>query len=571
MAAQASQKGRSTNRAQENRSRVLTTSVDRLRTALLRVADSLGVTDAEVSLEQPRDRSHGDLATNLALKLAGRLRRNPRELAEAIVGDLDLPQDVVRSVEVAGPGFINFRLADTALGDVLRRILAEGDKFGHSDVGQQRSVNVEFVSANPTGPLHVGHGRGAALGDAIASLLEATGYSVTREFYINDAGVQIDRLGQSVWMCVQQAVGRDAEIPEGGYHGAYVEELAKEIIGREGAAFADIDEKEGEARCRDFAVSKQREEQDRDLSDFGVEFDVRYNERDLYQKGILEQTLEELSGRGLTYEQDGALWFRTTDYGDEKDRVLRKSDGTYTYFLPDLAYHRAKAERGHTRAIDVWGSDHHGYVQRMKAALRALGYSEDFFQAVVVQLVRVMRHGAEVRFSKRAGEFVRLRDLYEETGVDAARYFFLMRRGDSQFVFDVDLATKQSEENPVYYVQYAHTRMAGIFRTAGLDPATITTDGADLTLLREEDEKDLLKQLAHYPSVVARAAESLEPHRIVAYLEEVARSVNGWYHRHRVIGQEEPLERARLILARASQIVLSNGLSMLGVTAPGRM
>lgn len=523
-----------------------------------------------MTLERPRDPSHGDLATNVALRLAKRLNRKPRELATRIVAALDAPE-LVSKIEIAGPGFINFWLVPTALTKVLHTILEQGVYYGQSAGGRGKRVNVEFVSANPTGPLHVGHGRGAAIGDAIAALLEATAHEVTREFYVNDAGVQIERLGASLWARVQQAAGRHAEIPDGGYHGHYLRELAQQVLETEGLEFADLPAEEGIARCRDIAVSMQRAEQDKDLADFGVKFDVTTCETELYESRALEETLVALADRGLTYVRDDALWLRTSDHGDDKDRVLRKQDGTYTYFLPDLAYHRAKAARGFHRAIDVWGSDHHGYVPRMKAALRALGMPDDFFDVVIYQLVKVERHGEEVRFSKRSGEFVTLRDLCEETGVDAARYFFLMRRPDQQFVFDIDLATKQSEENPVYYVQYAHTRMAGIMRNADIDPHDIETAGVDLSLLSEPEEQELLKHLAEYPDVVARAAGALEPHRIVTYLEELARIVNAWYHHHRVLGVEEKLSSARLVLSRAAKIVLANGLGLLGVTAPERM
>jgi len=531
---------------------------------------ALGAPGTSIQLDRPRDTSHGDLATNVALQLAKPLKRPPRELAETIIAQLEAPQGLVTRTEIAGPGFINFWLADAAVAEVLPDILAAGASWGRSTTGRGRSVNVEFVSANPTGPLHVGHGRGAALGDAIAALLEATGHDVTREFYVNDAGLQIERLAASLWARVQQAAGREAEIPEGGYHGAYLEELARQLLDQD-PALAELPESEGVAHCRDAAVRTQREEQNRDLADFGVEFDVIYNESEVYRQDLLAETLAELGGRGLTYEEDGALWLKTSEHGDTKDRVLRKRDGSYTYFLPDVAYHRTKAQRGFDLAIDVWGADHHGYVPRMQAAMVALGQSPEFFHAVIVQLVRVMRQGAEVRFSKRSGEFVTLRDLYEEAGVDAARYFFLMRRGDAQFVFDIDLATRQSEENPVYYVQYAHTRMAGIFRTAGVEAGAVTADDADLSLLGEEVEQDLIKRLAEFPDVVEKAAEALEPHRIIAYLEEVSRLVNNWYHHHRVVGVGADLERARLVLTRAAQIVLANGLTLLGVTAPERM
>jgi len=544
---------------------------ERLREALSRVAGELGAGDVEIELERPREKDHGDLSSNVAMRMAGKLKQKPRDVAKNIVEKLDLPQSVVTRVEIAGPGFINFWLAGETLSAVLARVLSEGAKYGKGKAARIRKVNVEFVSANPTGPLHVGHGRGAALGDGIARLLESQGHQVTREFYVNDAGVQIDKFADSLWARVQQVVGRTAEIPPGGYHGAYMLELAQDIVKREGEQFADLPVKEGRERCREIGVRAQQEEQNRDLADFGVRFDVFFNESRVYQEQMIEQALDALKAKGLAFEKDGALWLRTTDFGDDKDRVLRKSDGTYTYFMPDIAYHLNKASRGFDRAIDVWGADHHGYVGRMTAAMRALGLAGDFFHAELTQLVKVERDGQEVKFSKRSGEFVTLRDLFEETGVDAARYFFLMRKGDAQFVFDIDLATKQSDENPVYYVQYAHTRMAGIFRSAGTTGEAVTADGVDLGALKEPDELELLKHLAEFPGTVKGAAEALEPHRIVAYLQALATLVNGWYHRHRVIGVGEELERARLLLARAIQIVLANGLNLLGVTAPERM
>ncbi len=535
------------------------------------MATELGQSEIEVILEPPRDPQHGDLATNLAFQLAKSLRQSPRKVAERIAAEIDKRVCAVSEVEVAGPGFINFWLAGEALADTVRDVLKRAASYGRSDVGCGRKVNVEFVSANPTGPLHVGHGRGAALGDAIAALLDAVGYDVTREFYVNDAGVQIDRLAESVWARLQQAVGRAAEIPDGGYQGAYVRQIAEMVLAEHGTSVADVPLDKGIAVCRELAVASQREEQDRDLAEFGVGFDVVSRESDLYHRKIVEETLEDLTEHGLTYQRDGAVWLSTAKHGDEKDRVLRKKDGSFTYFLPDIAYHRDKAARGFARAIDVWGADHHGYVDRMAAAMRALGLAADFFQAVLVQLVRVMRHGEEVRFSKRSGDFVTLRDLFEETGVDAARYFFLMRRADAQFVFDIDLATKQTDENPVYYVQYAHTRMAGILRTANLTMDQVTADGVDLSLLQQDDEQAIIKFLAEFPKTVTRAAEVLEPHRVASYLEELARLVNGWYHRHRVVGAGKELERARLVLTAAVKTVLANGLRLLGVSAPERM
>ncbi|PYP33057.1 MAG: arginine--tRNA ligase, partial [Gemmatimonadetes bacterium] len=507
--------------------------------------------------------------TNLALILAPLLGRKPRDVAQQLLQALELPPGYVKKVEIAGPGFINFFLAEAQLAGVLDEILAAGGRYGRSDAGRGLKVDVEFVSANPTGPLHVGHGRGAALGDALASLLEWTGHAVTREFYVNDAGVQIDKLARSLWARVQQQVGRPAELPDGGYQGQYLVDLAQAALAREGRAFADLPPEEGMRRCRTIALLSQRAEQDEDLREFGVKFDVVFAESELYRERLIERTLADLTARGHTFEQDGALWLRTTAFGDDKDRVLRKSDGTYTYLLPDIAYHRAKHERGFARAIDVWGADHHGYVPRVRAALRALGLPDEFFHAEIVQLVRVMRAGEEVRFSKRTGEIVTLRELFQETGVDAARYFFLMRRGDSQLVFDVDLAKSQTEENPVFYVQMAHARMSGIFRVAAREPDGVSAAGVDLSVLAAPEEGELMNELAAFPGIVTRSAETYEPHRITGYLEGLARIAHAWYHKYRVLA--EPEEAARLVLARAVRQVLANGLAILGIRAPDRM
>src|SRR6266545_725965 len=545
------------------------TALETIRAALSMAASRLGASDVEITLERPRDPTHGDVATNLALTLAKKLGQKPRAVAEKLVAALELPAGLVRKTEIAGPGFINFFLAGEQVVGVLPSIIAAGKDYGKSDVGRKAKVNVEFVSANPTGPLHVGHGRGAALGDGIAALLEWTGWAVTREFYVNDAGTQIDKMARSLWARVQQQAGRPGTIPEGGYHGEYLTELAATILQKEGKRFADLAEEEGVRRSREIGVSAERAEQDEDLRQFGVRFDVVSRESAIYERRLIDATLAELKTKGHTFEAEGALWLRATALGDDKDRVLKKSDGTYTYLVPDIAYHRDKHERGFGKAIDVWGADHHGYIPRMRAALQALGYPDDFFHVEIVQLVRVMRGGEEVRFSKRSGEFVSLRDLFEETGVDAARYFFLMKRGDSQFVFDVDLAKSQTEENPVFYVQMAHARMSGIFRVAGQEPGRVLVDGVELSVLTQPEEVELVKELTEFPDVVRRAAAAYEPHRITGYLEGLARLAHAWYHKYRVLG--EPEEAARLVLARAVQQVLANGLSLLGIRAPERM
>ena len=541
-----------------------------LRQALARVATSMGADGVDFVVERPKDAGHGDVATNLAMVLAKVQKAPPRAIAARVIEALDLPAGVVEKTEIAGPGFINFWLASDELGNSLRAVIDAGPRYGAHDFGKGIRVNIEFVSAHPTGPLHVGHGRGGALGDGIAALLAWTGHQVTREFYINDAGVQIDRVGQSLWARVQEAVGRPFAIPEGGYHGDYLKENAAQILAREGRAFADLPEAEGVRRCRALALVMQREEQDHDLASFGVRYDVMTSEQAFYDRGAIPATLALLESRGLTFERDGALWFRTTDFGDDQDRVLRKSDGSYTYFLPDIVYHVDKHERGFDRVIDVWGADHHGYIPRVRAALRALGYPDEFFDVSVVQLVKVLRGGAEVKMSKRSGEFVTLRDLVEEVGPDAARYFFLMRRGDAQLNFDLDLATSQTDENPVFYVQMAHARVSGIFRVAGVAPDSATAD-VRLDALPAPEDRELLKKLTAFPDVTARAARDREPHKITGYLEELARLTHGWYHKCRVLGEPPEVERARLALARATRIVLANGLTLLGLTAPDRM
>jgi arginyl-tRNA synthetase len=543
---------------------------DLLRAELARVAAVLGAPNAEFVLERPRDAGHGDLATNLAMVIGRSLKTNPRKLAERVIAELQLPAGQIAKSEIAGPGFINFWLAEDQLGALVRSILAAGSAYGRSASGAGTRVNVEFVSANPTGPLHVGHGRGAALGDGIASVLEWTGHTVSREFYINDAGVQIGKLAESLWARIQQAAGRSRDIPEGGYHGEYLKETAQAVLNEFGAAFADLPDDVALPRCRAIVLASQRAEQDALLSDFGVRFDTMFSEQSIYDRGLIDRLIDTFRARDLVYEKDGAQWLRTTDFGDDQDRVIRKQDGSFTYVLPDIAYHVDKHDRGFDRVIDVWGADHHGYIPRMRAALRALGYPDAFFEVAIVQLVKVVRGGEEVKMSKRSGEFVTLRDLCDEVGVDAARYFFLMRRGDSHFVFDVDLARKQTDENPVFYVQMAHARLSGIFRTAGRDPESVTGE-LDVAALPAPEDRGLLKALGLFPEIVEKAAREREPHRVTGYLEELAAVIHGWYHRTRTVGEPADIEQARLLLTRAARIVLANGLTLLGLHAPDRM
>ncbi|MFL5462967.1 MAG: arginine--tRNA ligase [Gemmatimonadaceae bacterium] len=539
------------------------TAADQIRAELIRAARGLGAPeDIDPLLERPRESSHGDWATNLAMVLAKPLRTRPRDIAERLRDAMRLEDAGVSKIEIAGPGFMNFWIDAGRIASGLREIVSANERYGSSQIGSGHVVNVEFVSANPTGPLHVGHGRQAALGDAISTLLETTGWKVTREFYYNDAGVQIDNLAASVQARLDELHGKPAQIPEGGYHGEYIRELAERYdANNEGLT------------VREFAVRELRKEQDLDLQAFGVRFDRYFLESSLYTEGMVDETVRLLVASGKTYEHEGALWLRTTDFGDDKDRVMRKRDGTYTYFLPDVAYHITKWKRGFRRAIDVQGADHHSTVTRVRAGLQALemGVDEHYPEYVLHQMVTVMKHGEEVKISKRAGSYVTVRDLINEVGRDAVRYFFLMRKSDSQLVFNVDLAASQSEENPVYYIQMAHARMCGIFRVGQIDPESVTVDDVDYAVLSEPEEQELIKALLDFPAIVASAAEMLEPHRVATYLHDTARLAHLWYHKHHVLEQTEAVTRARLVLARSAQIVLRNGLRILGITSPERM
>ncbi|MGD2154921.1 MAG: arginine--tRNA ligase [Gemmatimonadales bacterium] len=547
-----------------------------LARALELAAAELGADVVAVKLERPAVAEHGDLATNLALLLAGRLKRKPRDLAQDLIERLDLSALEIERAEIAGPGFINFTLERDYLRRRVREIAKAGRDYGRGDWGSGHAVNVEFVSANPTGPLHVGHGRGAAIGDAIARLLEWTGHRVQREFYVNDAGAQVEKLLGSVYARCRQLDGQDVEVPEGGYHGEYVTELARELQAAFGKRLGGTWGAEERSAVRRFVLQRMQAEQQDDMSAFRVQFDEFRPESAVYDSGQIDATLGEFEGRGLLYEREGARWLRTSSFGDDKDRVLVKSDGSFTYFLPDIAYHRDKALRGFDKAIDVWGADHHGYVPRMKAAMEALGLGADFFEAVIVQLVRVERGGEEVKFSKRAGEFVTLRDLIDEVGTDVTRYFFLQRGSQQQMVFDLDLAKERSEKNPVYKVQYAHARLRSVYRRGGIDPEQIDHD-VDLAPIAEPAAFEMIKTLLDFPEVVEAAARHREPHRVVAHLEELANQLNSWYHAGtrdaslRVLGQATAVTRARLLLAHAAETVVRNGLEVLGIEAPEQM
>jgi arginyl-tRNA synthetase len=520
------------------------------------------------ALERPKQTQHGDFASNAALQLGKRLKRNPREVAQAIVAAL-APSPWVARTEIAGAGFINVFVSPAARQSVLARIVAEREAFGRADGWRGPRVLVEFVSANPTGPLHVGHGRQGALGDAIANLLEWQGADVSREFYYNDAGAQIQNLAISVRARAQELLGEHATFPEDGYRGEYIVELAQRYLAEVGHDLGDVE------RIREFAVAELRKEQDRDLAAFGVAFDNYYLESSLYTTGRVEATVARLVESGKTYAHEGALWLRTTDFGDDKDRVMRKSDGGYTYFVPDVAYHVTKWERGFGEAINVQGSDHHGTTARVRAGLQALalGIPEGYPDYVLHKMVRVMRGGEEVKISKRAGSYVTLRDLIDEVGRDAVRFFLVSRRADSEFTFDLDLARAQTEENPVYYVQYAHARVCSLMRQAGVAPAAAfdALAGADAALLASPYEQALLARLAEFPEEIAVATRELAPHAVTFYLKDLAADFHSYYNAERFLIDDVPLRNARLLLAAATGQVLKNGLAVLGIGAPEQM
>ena len=542
-----------------------------------------------VVLERPRDPAHGDVACNIALQLAKPLKKNPRQLAEALVAAImadPARAGLVDAVEIAGPGFINLRLSPAARQAVVAEIMKQGADYGRGEQGAGQRVLVEFVSANPTGPLHVGHGRQGALGDAMSALLASQGFDVTREFYYNDAGVQIATLANSVQARALGHKPGDAAWPENAYNGDYIADIARDFLARDSigdiAASGDAGDLES---IRLFAVAYLRREQDLDLTAFGVAFDNYYLESSLYTDGRVERAVAALVAAGKTYEHEGALWLRTTEYGDDKDRVMKKSDGTYTYFVPDVAYHITKWERGYHKVINVQGSDNHGTIARVRAGLQAvdIGIPQNYPDYVLHKMVTVMRNGEEVKISKRAGSYVTLRDLIEWSagesddsaprdltrGRDAVRFFLISRKADTEFVFDVDLALAQSDENPVYYVQYAHARICSVLAQWGGDEASLA--GVDLSPLTAPRESALLAQLAEYPDALQKAMEELGPHQVAFYLRDLAGELHSYYNAERVLVDDLPTRMARLALLLATRQVLRNGLALIGVSAPARM
>ncbi|HHL40191.1 MAG TPA: arginine--tRNA ligase [Deltaproteobacteria bacterium] len=526
----------------------------------------------EIILEKPKREEFGDFATNVAMLLASSQRRPPREIAATLARRIAGAEGVERC-EVAGPGFINIFLEKSFWAAVLAEIARRGRDFGRSAAGRGRRVQVEFVSANPTGPLHIGHGRGAAIGDSLANLLEAAGFDVTREYYLNDVGRQMNTLAESVRLRYLEMLGREIDFPDDHYRGDYIRDIARDVVAKHGDRFLD----EPEERCRDFfrdfAKEAILEGIKKDLKDFGVCFDVWYSEASLHERGVVAETIGELRRRGHVYDKDGATWLATSALGDDKDRVLVKADGSLTYFASDIAYHREKLERGFDEIIDIWGADHHGYGPRMKALFRALGCDEGRLRIVFIQLVSLTRGGEPVAMSTRAGEFVTLRDVMDEVGSDACRFFFLMRKSDAHLEFDLDLAKSQAPENPVYYVQYCHARICSIGAFAAEKGFTAPSQPSPRVLARlaEKDELRIIRHLSLFEEVVVRSAEEAEPHRMTFYLRELAGLFHSYYNHTRVVTDDDELTAARLLLCSAVRTVIANGLGLIGVSAPEKM
>lgn len=525
----------------------------------------------EIILEVPKEKSHGDYATNMAMQLARIARKAPRQIAEEITKHINEQDSVIERVEVAGPGFINFFLNNRYLTNLIPTILKENDHYGETKTGQGTKVQIEFVSANPTGSLHLGHARGAAVGDALAHIMQKAGYEVSREYYINDAGNQITNMAQSIEARYLQALGIDHPMPEDGYHGQDIVQFGQALAEERGDELTKLSGEEKLAFFREYGLERLIDKIKVDLNDYRVGFDVWFSETSLYKSGEIETVLEKLKASGYTYEQDGALWFASTKFGDDKDRVLIKSDGSYTYLTPDIAYHLNKFNRGFDTLINIWGADHHGYIPRMKASIQALGYLQDQLEVVIIQMVNLIKDGEKVKMSKRTGKAVTLRELMEEVGIDAMRYFFAMRSSDSHLDFDIDLALSQTNENPVYYVQYAYARISSMLRQAD-ESLTKPVEDLNLATINSEKEIDLLKKLGEFPEAVAEAAERRATQRITHYLFELASTLHSFYNAERVLDPEdEEKSAARVALMKAVRITLRNGFKLIGVSAPEKM
>jgi arginyl-tRNA synthetase len=528
---------------------------------------------SEFVVEVPKVKDHGDFSTNIAMTMARQQKMAPRKIAEILLVHIDQGNGLIAKSEIAGPGFINFFLKTEAWMPVLHDVHQKDERYGEADVGQGRKIQVEFVSSNPTGPLHVGHGRGAAVGDSTANILALCGWDVQKEYYINDSGRQIQTLGRSVYFRMKELAGETIDFPEECYQGTYIRELARQVVVENGPEFAAREDDEAVMICARFAAGKILEGIRADLETFGVVFDRWFSEQSLYDSGKVKAMIAAFKDSGRIYAKDEALWFNTTDFGDEKDRVVVRSNGQTTYFASDIAYHQEKYERGFERVIDVWGADHHGYIPRVSGAIQASGYQKEQFDVILVQLVNLMRAGEPVAMSTRAGEFVTLSDVVGEVGADAARFIFLTRSADSPLDFDLELAKQKTNDNPVYYVQYVHARIASILRKAGeqgIDPLA-DPDKESLSRIEAPEEIDLIKLLDRYREVLVRSAELMEPHRVTYFLMELAAAFHSFYNKHKVLGEDAQLTAGRLYLVRAVQKVIRNGLGLLGVSAPDKM
>ena len=549
-----------------------------------------------IEIEIPKNESLGDVATTVAMSLTKTLKKPPTKIAEELLAKIIEQPGPFEKIEIAGPGFINFTFKKDYFYKTLEKLLNEEHLYLRTNLGKGKKIQVEFVSANPTGPLHIGHGRGAAVGNALSNLLQAAGFDAQKEYYINDAGLQVKLLGRSVYAKYQQMLGNNVPFPEDGYKGSYIESISGEIIKKAGNKYLNKSFEE----CGDFfinyAYKSMLADIAEDLKDFGIAFDRWQSERELYEKEKVKNSLNTLREKGFLYERDGALWFSSTRFGDDKDRVVVKKDGEYTYFASDIAYHKDKLDRRFDTIINIWGADHHGYIQRVKSVLEAFGLPEEKFKVILVQMVTLLRHGKPVQMSKRAGEFITLREVIDEVGTDTAKFIFLTRRADSHLEFDIEVAKEQSAENPVFYVQYAFARISSIFRQA-IERKILNTEHraprkasprgkqntehrkrenetvqeVDLSALKEDEEISIIKKLIHYPMVFEGAVFSFEPHRITYYIQDLAKLFHSYYNKHRVISDDKALTTARLCLCKAVQIVLEEGLKILGVSAPERM
>jgi arginyl-tRNA synthetase len=532
------------------------------------------LTDTEglpaIHLEAPRDKANGDYATNIAMQLTKLAKKPPRAIAEAILENLETSGTVIEKIEIAGPGFMNISIRKDYLADVVKAVLAQGADYGRSNAGANQKIQVEFVSANPTGDLHLGHARGASVGDSLCNVLDYAGYNVSREYYINDAGNQINNLAYSLEARYKQALGQDAEMPEDGYHGKDIIEIAQAMANEHGEALLEKSAEDRFAFFRAHGLKVELAKLQQDLADFRVNFDQWYSETSLYENGKIEVALDKLRANGHVFEEEGATWFRSTTFGDDKDRVLIKNDGSFTYLTPDIAYHEDKIARGFEKLINIWGADHHGYIPRMKAAIQALGNGNDTLEVSIIQMVQLYKDGEKMKMSKRTGKAVTMRELVEEVGLDAVRYFFAMRSGDSHMDFDLDLAVSQSNENPVFYAQYAHARISSILRSAAEQGFSASED--QLNLLQAEKEIDVLKKIGDFPQVVADAAKIRSPHRVATYIQELAATFHSFYNAEKVLdASNEDMTRARLALITAVRTTIANALRLIGVSAPEKM